>query len=162
MKKSVLGFLIILLISSCSNESDTDPNTTNDTDLTVVNSKINPEVFNSFIGNWELVAITVSDGTQIVSPVTVTIIFSNDESEGNFLLNGKSTCNLYGGAFTSLANGSVTFQELYSTEQLCEDSALNDFEIEYWEWLYNTNSYRIENDSLRLIGAVEILFKRIS
>ena len=148
--------VLCLVIVSCSE--------TNDSEIQATNASIKVEQFEMLSGNWELVDITTGEGTIVLPPTQVNVIFSESENESNnvFLLDGQSTCNQYGGELTALDDKTIEFEQLYSTEMLCEDAILNDFEIQYYSWLFDAKEYHLEGNTLYLEGGVTLKFTKLS
>ncbi len=149
MRKVTLSLILITSIFfSCNDENDSIQDIDN---LDGINIEINAERFEIFSGEWILLDITSNSGTKLIPPALVNISFSIEENDSiiNYNLDGTSTCNLYGGELLSLNNSKISFEQLYSTEMLCEED-LNTFEIKYFEYLFKSDAYLINGDTLTL------------
>ncbi|NAS29551.1 META domain-containing protein [Flavobacteriaceae bacterium R38] len=158
----LLSIVTFLMFSSCSEENEIEPDVDVNNSDDAVTAIINTEQFEMLSGDWVLNTINLSSGTELTPPSLVSISFSKEESDTvTYELNGVSTCNLYGGELLSLNNDKISFEELYSTDQLCEEE-LNNFEATYFELLYRSERYTINNDQLILFieDGVSINFER--
>lgn len=152
--------LLVISLFSCSNENELEQNTDN---INATNIEVSTEKFEIFSGNWILKDIALNSEIKLIPPSTVNIEFSKEENDSiiNYVLNGSSTCNLYGGKFLSLGSNTISFEQLYNTEILCEDD-LNNFEVNYFELLFKSEEYSIEGSMLTLfsIDNVTINYER--
>ncbi|WP_281987032.1 META domain-containing protein [Aquimarina aggregata] len=160
MKKIILLVLTISTLFSCSDEFEQDKD-----DINAINFEIDSKKFEAFDGNWILTNISLNSEIKLIPPSIVNIDFSIDEESStiNYNLNGTSTCNQYGGKFLSLESNKLSFEQLYSTEILCE-SDLNNFETQYFELLFKTEQYSIQEGMLTLFSMdnATIIFERPS
>jgi heat shock protein HslJ len=158
MKKYLFYMIIIsfLTVISCSDE--------NDAETLATNATIKVENFEVLSGDWNLISVTASEGTVLTPPTEVNIVFSQKENESNigFLIDGKSSCNLYGGELTSLNDKGISFKQLYSTDMLCENSIFNSFEEDYFVGLFGSDEYLLQGDTLFLLGEFDLEFERTS
>lgn len=147
-KVTLLLVLTASIFFSCNDDNDSIQDIDN---LDGINTEINTERFEIFSGEWILLDITLNSGTKLTPPTSVDISFSIEENDSiiNYNLDGTSTCNLYGGKLLSLNNNKISFEQLYSTEILCEGD-LNTFEMTYFEYLFKSEAYMINGGTLTL------------
>ncbi|MGB5820970.1 MAG: META domain-containing protein [Saonia sp.] len=147
MKK--LSFLICAFLLSVSCSENEDANLKN------VNLQVDAMKFETLTGVWNLESL-VTENT-LVPPSPVTVDFSLDDgSEVVYALNGISSCNQYGGELVALTENSISFKQLYSTDMLCSEE-LNTFESQYFNVLFDTEKYSIEDGKLKLQSGNTIL-----
>lgn len=104
----------------------------------------------SLFQKWQLKTLNGNDITgDYMRPVFIE--FTQDGSK----VSGSAACNRFFGTYT-LSGTALNFSQMGSTKMFCDDAS-NKLETEFLRSLEKVNNYRIENNSLILLGNAEVI-----
>jgi heat shock protein HslJ len=162
MNKRTLILIALLLVlailaAGCANKTTATPATTRPTSTQAppfTTPTIPPGTLQPLVGAWNLIGMTVQNGTVPFRPTTqITIQFNNDNS-----FSGNGGCNNYYGTYTF--TGTVTpfgsgmaMSPITSTKMYCQSTSSQ--EDTYLQVLQDTNSGVVNGNQLVLTGVTQ-------
>ncbi len=113
-------------------------------------------------GKWLLKSAVVVPDLVAGPPTSTEVDITFEQNSGELVFNGKSSCNYYGGEVKAFTSNAIDLSELFSTEMLCLEDEINEFELIYFNWLNRANRYDLNGDTLTLFldDDFELVFEK--
>jgi len=162
MNKRTLLLIALLLVlavaaAGCASRAPVTPATTRPTStpaLPLTTPTLPPGTLQPLGGMWNLIGMTVQNGTVPSNPTTqITIQFNNDNT-----FSGYGGCNNYYGTYTftgtvtSFGSG-MALSPITSTKMYCQQTSLQ--ENTYYQDLQDTNAGVVNGNQLVLTGSTQ-------
>jgi len=142
--KPLIFLMLVLVLTLTVSCTDDDDNVTQLPDIASSTIEL-------FLGEWQLENISLDSGDIEEPPSPVNLTFTpNPVDSRAFEYQGTSTCNVYAGNLLLFTEEVLLLTDLLTTEMLCDPQSLNTFESLYYDSIQQSNTYRIDQETLSL------------